>query len=79
MDLITELYYGNINPVEQIGKLTPEPKAILKWIHENEDKLESTLNGWERDLLHVIQDDHLDMASIMAERGFGKRSASGPD
>lgn len=35
MNLITELYYGNINPVEQMGKLTPEAMTFLKRIQRS--------------------------------------------
>ncbi len=28
--IINELYYGIIRPIEQMGSLTPEEKAILK-------------------------------------------------
>ena len=70
MDMITELYYGSLSPVEQMGKLTPEAKAILKRIHDNEEKLEAMLNKQERELLHTIQDDHLDVSAIISEKRF---------
>lgn len=69
-NIINELYYGNIRPVEQMGRLTLETKAILKRIHENEDKLEESLDNQEKALLHTIQDDHLEFASIIGEKRF---------
>ncbi len=68
--IINELYYGNIRPVEQMGKLTPEVKAILKRMHENEDKLEGSLNEQEKALLHAIKDDRLEAACIIQEKLF---------
>ena len=68
--VINELYYGNIRPVEQMGKLTPEAKAILKRLHESEDKLEESLNEQEKALLHAIQDDRLELAAIVGEKRF---------
>ena len=68
--IITELYYGNISPVEQMGRLTPEAKAILKRLHENEDKLEQSLNEQEKTILHSIQDDRLEFATIVEEKRF---------
>ena len=68
--IINELYYGNIHPVEQMGRLTPEAKAILKRLHENEDKLEESLNEQEKALLHAIQDDRLEAACIIQEKRF---------
>ena len=69
-DLINELYYGNICPVEQMGRPTPEEKEILRRIHESEEKLRATLDEHERAVLDEIKDDCLDAASIMGERRF---------
>ena len=69
-NIISELYYGNICPVEQMGKLTPEARAIFKRLHESEDKLEESLNEQEKALLHAIQDDQLEAASIIQEKRF---------
>ncbi len=68
--IINELYYGNIRPVEQMGKLTPEAKTILKRLHESEDKLEESLNKQEKALFHAIQDDRLEVDSIIQEKRF---------
>ena len=69
-NLINELYYGNIRPVEQMGGLTAEAAAIMKRVHENEDKLEASLNDQEKKLLRTIQDDRLDAVSIIEEQRF---------
>ena len=68
--IINELYYGSICPVEQMGRLTPEARAILKRIHENAEKLEESLNEQEKTILHSIQDDRLEFASIVEEKRF---------
>ena len=69
-DLINEFYYGNICPVEQIGRPTPEEKEILKRIHENEEKLRATLDEKEKSLLDMIKDDCLTVSGSMGERRF---------
>ncbi len=69
-NIISELYYGNIRPVEQMGKLPPEVKAILKRLHESEDKLEESLNEQAKALLHAIQDDRLEATCIIQEKRF---------
>ncbi len=69
-NLINELYYGNIRPVEQIGGLTAEATAIMKRVHENEDKLEASLNEQEKELLHTSQNDRLDVTCIIEEKRF---------
>ena len=68
--IINELYYGNIRPVEQMGELPPEAKAILNRLHESEDKLEESLNEQEKALLHAIQDDRLEATCIIQEKRF---------
>ena len=68
--VINELYYGNICPVEQMGRLTPEARTILKRIHENVEKLEESLNEQEKALLHAIQDDRLELAASVGEKRF---------
>lgn len=68
--VINELYYGNICPVEQMGRLTPEARTILKRIHENVERLEESLNEQEKAILHSIQDDRLELAASVGEKRF---------
>ena len=67
-NLISELYYGNICPVEQMGGATSEEKKILKRIHENEEKLRATLDEQEKVILDAIKDDCLTVSASMGER-----------
>ncbi len=69
-NLINELYYGNICPVEQMGQSTPEEREILKRIYENEEKLRATLDEKEKALLDMIKDDCLTVSGSMGERRF---------
>ncbi len=69
-NLINELYYGNICPVEQMGRPTPEEREILKRIHENEEKLQATLDEQEKAILDAIKDDCLTVSASMGERRF---------
>ena len=69
-NLINELYYGNIRPVEQMGGLTAKAATIMKRVHENEDRLEGSLNEQEKELLHTIQNDRLDVTCIIEEKRF---------
>ena len=69
-NLINELYYGNICPVEQMGGATSEEKEILKRIHENEEKLRATLDEQEEAILDTIKDDCLTVSASMGERRF---------
>ena len=76
-NIINELYYGNICPVEQMGRLTPETKAILKRINENEKELEKSLNEQGKAILHSVQDDRLELDSIIRENRFREVFALG--
>lgn len=69
-NLINELYYGNLCPVEQMGRPTPEEKEILKRIRENEEKLRAILDEHGRAVLDAIKDDCLTVSSSMGERRF---------
>ena len=69
-NLINEFYYGNICPVEQMGRPMPEEREILKRIHENEEKLLAILDGQERAILDAIKDDSLAVSGSMGERRF---------
>ncbi len=69
-NLINELYYGNICPVEQMGRPMPEEREILKQIHKNEEKLRMTLDEQEKAILDTIKDDCLTVSASMGERRF---------
>ena len=69
-NIINELYYGNLCPVEQMGGATSEEKEILKRIHENEEKLRATLDEKEKALLDMIKDDCLTVSGSIGERRF---------
>ena len=69
-NLINELYYRNICPIEQMGRPTPEEREILKRIHENEEKLRMTLDKQKKAILDAIKDDCLTVSSSIGERRF---------
>ena len=69
-NLINELYYGNICPVEQMGEATSGEKEILRRIHENEEKLRATLDEQEKAIPEAIKDDCLTVSSSIGERRF---------
>ncbi len=70
VSIINELYYGNIRPVEQMGGLTAEAAVIMKRVHENEDKLEASLDEQEKELLQAIQNDRLEVTCLIEEKRF---------
>ena len=60
-DTIFDLWYGNINPVESSGKLTPEIKEILSKLDESYEMLAENLGEKEKELL----EKHFDIYSSL--------------
>ena len=69
-NIINELYYGNIFPVEQIGGATSEKREILKRIHKNEEKLRAALDEQEKAILDAIKDACRTASDSIGERRF---------
>lgn len=44
MNILEELYYGNIVPNEKCAKLNSEVTELLKLLNRNEEKLTATLD-----------------------------------
>ena len=60
-DTIFDLWYGNINPVESSGKITPEIKRIINELEESYEMLAEKLDEKEKELL----EKHLDIYSSL--------------
>ena len=60
-DTIFDLWYGNINPVESSGKITPEIKRIIDESQESYEMLTEKLDEKEKELL----EKHLDIYSSL--------------
>jgi hypothetical protein len=60
-ETIFDLWYGNIDPVESSGKITPEIKRILNESEESYEMLTDNLDEKEKELL----EKHLDIYSSL--------------
>ena len=60
-ETIFDLWYGNIDPVESSGKITPEIKRILNESEESYEMLTNNLDEKEKELL----EKHLDIYSSL--------------
>ena len=60
-ETIFDLWYGNINPVESSGKITPEIKRIINESEESYEMLAEKLDEKEKELL----EKHLDIYSSL--------------
>ena len=50
MDILEDLYYGNLFPHEKCAKLDDETKELLGLLNRNEEKLTATLTSRKKSL-----------------------------
>lgn len=51
MDILEDLYYGNLFPHEKVSKLDDETKELLGLLNRNEEKLIATLSDEQKETL----------------------------
>ena len=56
MNILEELWYGNIEPSEYDTSLEPEYKELLQLISRNEDKLLATMTKEQKELFSRYTD-----------------------
>ena len=56
MNILEELWYGNIEPSEYDTSLEPEYKELLQLISRNEDKLLATMTKEQKELFSQYTD-----------------------
>ncbi len=61
MNILAELWFGNVTPGEQEGYWTEERKDLATLCQRNADKLAATLNDDEKQALERLRDCHLEM------------------
>ena len=49
MDILEDLYYGNLFPHEKCSRLDDEVKELLKLLNRNEEKLTATLSEEQKE------------------------------
>lgn len=56
MDILEDLYYGNLFPRELCEKLDDEVKELLKLLNRNEEKLVATLSNEQKENFEKFRD-----------------------
>lgn len=56
MNILEELYYGNVFPNEKCAKLDEETKELLSLQNRNEEKLMLTLTDEQKDTFEKFKD-----------------------
>ena len=70
MDIINELWYGNISPFEQCTRGDKQLKELLKLVARNHEKLDGTLTYKQKEILEKFEDCINEMRSITERDAF---------
>ena len=70
MDIINELWYGNVSPFEQCTRGDKRLKELLKLVARNREELDGTLTDKQKDTLEKFEDCMNEMHSITERDAF---------
>ena len=70
MDIINELWYGNVSPFEQCTRGDKRLKELLKLVARNREDLNSTLTDKQMETLEKFEDCMNEMHSITERDAF---------
>jgi hypothetical protein len=70
MDIINELWYGNISPFEQCTRGDKRLKELLKLVAQNREELDGTLTDKKKETLEKFEDCMNEMHSITERDAF---------
>ena len=70
MNIINELWYGNISPFEQCTRCDKRLKELLKLVARNREELDGTLTDKQKEILEKFEDCMNEMHSITERDAF---------
>ena len=70
MDILEELYYGNLFPHEKCAKLDDETKELLGLLNRNGQKLTETLSDEQKEILGKYKDCNQEISEICERNAF---------
>lgn len=70
MNILEELYYGNIVPNEKCAKLNSEVKELLKLLNRNEVKLTVTFSEKQKIAFEKYKDCNREISEICEKDAF---------
>ena len=70
MDIINELWYGNISTFEQCTRGDKRLKELLKLVARNREELDGTLTDKQKEILEKFEDCMNEMHSITERDAF---------
>ena len=77
MDIIKELWYGNVAPFEQCTRGDKQLKELLKLVARNKEELDATLTDKQKETLEKFEDCMNEMHSITERDAFAYGFRSG--
>ena len=70
MDILEDLYYGNLFPREKVSKLDDETKELLGLFNRNEEKLTATLSDEQKETFEKYKDCNREISEISERQAF---------
>ncbi len=70
MDILEDLYYGNLFPHEKCAKLDDETKELLVLLNRNEEKLIATLSDEQKETFEKYKDCNREISEICERNAF---------
>ena len=64
MDIINELWYGNVSPFEQCTRGDKRLKELLKLVARNREELDGTLTDKQKEILEKFDDCYAELTDI---------------
>lgn len=70
MDILEDLYYGNLFPYEKVSKLDNEIKELLRLLNRNEERLTETLSDAQKETFEKYKDCNREISEICERQSF---------
>uniref|UniRef100_UPI003FEF1EA3 DUF6809 family protein n=1 Tax=Ruminococcus bromii TaxID=40518 RepID=UPI003FEF1EA3 len=70
MDILEDLYYGNLFPHEKCAKLDDEMKELNGLLNRNEEKLTATLSYEQKETFEKYKDCNREISEICERNAF---------
>ena len=70
MDILEDLYYGNLFPHEKCAKLDDETKDLLGLLNRNEEKLTANLSDEQKEIFGKYKDCNREISEICERNAF---------
>lgn len=70
MDILEDLYYGNLFPYEKCAKLDDEMKELNGLLNRNEEKLTATLSDEQKETFEKYKDCNREISEICERNAF---------